>query len=389
MPIVDKITDVTVSIDVDHPQPTIGLKNPAILVKDDSTESLKEYTTLDDVEADFGVTTSVYSLAQTIFDQDPAPKSISVIKYTGDSPDPATLKAGAPTNVTSTPTSDGAVVKADPIVGTGKASDTIPASGAGKALYDYYYANYEFVLMADYDKAAALAAADMINNGGYDGKGYHLMFLQFDDSNKADAADFAQYGRVWTFYHTDASEHYAAALAAKGAQPDAGKVSWKFVSDLADVTPETMTATDAKVLEAQGFILYYQKAAHANQTDDKNAAGNYIDFVQGIDWIKATTETNLQNMLSTSGKVPYNAQGLSMVDTTLKAGLDQAYNQGIIGVDDNGKPDYSTSIPGVGNATPPRVADIAARVLRNVKFTYTPSSAVNEIHVTASVQDLS
>jgi hypothetical protein len=94
-------------------------------------------------------------------------------------------------------------------------------------------------------------------------------------------------------------------------------------------------------------------------------------------------------MLSTSGKVPYNAQGLSMVDTTLKAGLDQAYNQGIIGVDTNGKPDYSTSIPGVGNATPPRVADIAARVLRNVKFTYTPSSAVNEIHVTASVQDLS
>lgn len=389
MPIVDKITDVTVSIDVDHPQPTIGLKNPAILVKDDSTESLKEYTTLDDVEADFGVTTSVYSLAQTIFDQDPAPESISVIKYTGDSPDPATLKAGAPTNATSTPTSDGAVVKADPIVGTGKASDTIPASGAGKALYDYYYANYEFVLMADYDKAAALAAADMINNGGYDGKGYHLMFLQFDDSNKADAADFAQYGRVWTFYHTDASEHYAAALAAKGAQPDAGKVSWKFVSDLADVTPEAMTATEAKALEAQGLILYYQKAAHANQTDDKNAAGNYIDFVQGIDWIKATTETNLQNMLSTSGKVPYNAQGLSMVDTTLKAGLDQAYNQGIIGVDDNGKPDYSTSIPGVGNATPPRVADIAARVLRNVKFTYTPSSAVNEIHVTASVQDLS
>lgn len=389
MPIVDKITDVTVSIDVDHPQPTIGLKNPAILVKDDSTESLKEYTTLDDVEADFGVTTSVYSLAQTIFDQDPAPESISVIKYTGDSPDPTTLKAGAPTNVTSTPTSDGAVVKADPIVGTGEASDTIPASGAGKALYDYYYANYEFVLMADYDKAAALAAADMINNGGYDGKGYHLMFLQFDADNKDDAAAFAQYGRVWTFYHTDASEHYAAALAAKGAQPDAGKVSWKFVSDLADVTPEAMTATEAKALEAQGLILYYQKAAHANQTDDKNAAGNYIDFVQGIDWIKATTETNLQNMLSTSGKVPYNAQGLSMVDTTLKAGLDQAYNQGIIGVDDSGKPDYSTSIPGVGNATPPLVADIAARVLRNVKFTYTPSSAVNEIHVTASVQDLS
>ena len=179
MPIVDKITDVTVSIDVDHPQPTIGLKNPAILVKDDSTESLKEYTTLDDVEADFGVTTSVYSLAQTIFDQDPAPESISVIKYTGDSPDPATLKAGASTNVTSTPTSDGAVVKADPIVGTGKASDAIPASGAGKALYDYYYANYEFVLMADYDKAAALAAADMVNNGGYDGKGFHLMFNKF------------------------------------------------------------------------------------------------------------------------------------------------------------------------------------------------------------------
>lgn len=391
MPIVDKITDVFVSIDVEHPQPTTGLKNPLILVKDasdDAKESMKQYMTIDQVEADFDINTSVYSMAQTIFDQNPAPEAITVIKFTGDSTDPATLKAPAPKNVSSTATSDGAVVKADPIVGTGTAADAIPTSGAGKALYDYFYANFEYVLLADYDKADALAAADMVNNGGYDGKGFHLMFLQFDDTNKADAAAFADYGRVWTFYHSNADEHYAAALAAKGAQPDAGKVSWKFVSDLADVTPETMTATDAEALEKQGFILYYQKAAHANQTDDKNAAGNYIDFVQGMDFIKATTETNLQNMLSTSGKVPYTAQGLSMVDTTLKAGLDQAYNQGIIAADANGKADYSTSIPGVGNIAPATVVDIAARVLKNVKFTYTPSSAINEIHVNASVEAL-
>ncbi len=290
MPIVDKITDVFVSIDVEHPQPTTGLKNPAILVKDasdDAKESMKQYMTIDQVEADFDINTSVYSMAQTIFDQNPAPEAITVIKFTGDSTDPATLKAPAPKNVSSAATSDGATVKADPIVGTGTAADTIPTSGAGKALYDYFYANFEYVLLADYDKADALAAANMVNNGGYDGKGFHLMFLQFDDTNKADAADFAQYGRVWTFYHTDASEHYAAALAAKGAQPDAGKVSWKFVSDLADVTPETLTATEVEALEKQGFILYCQKAAHANQTDDKNIAGNYIDFVQGMDWIKA------------------------------------------------------------------------------------------------------
>lgn len=394
MPIVDKITDVFVTMDVEHPQPTTGLKNPLILVKDaadDAKETMKQYMSLDQVEADFNANTSTYSLAQTIFDQDPAPEAITVIKFTGDSIDPATLKAPAPapTGVKSTPTADGAIVKADPVMGTGTAQDTIPTAGAGKALYDYFYANYEYVLLADYDKMDALATADMVNNGGYDGKGFHLMFLQFNKDNAADGADFDQYGRVWKFYHTDASEHYAAALAAKGAQPDAGKVSWKFVSDLADVTPETMTATEVEALEKQGFILYYQKAAHANQTDDKNVAGNYIDFIQGMDWIKATTETNLQNMLSTSGKVPYNAQGLSMVDTTLKAGLDQAYNQGIIGINANGKPDYTTSIPGIGNVTPPRAADIAERVLKNVKFSYTPSSAVNEIHVTATVQDLS
>lgn len=390
MPIIDKITDVYVSIDAEHPQPTVGLKNPAIFVrgKDGDTQSCKQYVTLDQVEADFDATTSTYRMAETIFDQYPAPEAITIIKFVGESIDPSTLKAPAPENVQGTSTTTGAVVTANAITGNGTAADTIPATGAGKAAYDYFYENWEYALLADYDKADALAIADMIENGGYDGKGFHMFFMQFNATNAADATDFATYGRTFTFYHTDADENYVAALAAAGAQPDAGKISWKFVSNLADITPESLTASEVIALEKQGFILYVHKGNSDNQTDDKNVAGNYIDFVQGLDFIKATVETNFQNMLNTSGKVPFNAQGLSMVDTSLTASLNQAYNQGIIAIGSDNKPDFTHNVPGVGNTNPATVADIASRVLKNVKFSYKPSSAINEIRVVGTVEAL-
>ena len=284
----------------------------------------------------------------------------------------------------SSPTGSGAVVTADPVV-INEPGDDIPTSGIAKAAFDYFYNNWEFALLADYDKNDALALADLLENGGYDAKGYHIAFLQFNADTQADIADFAKYQRTFEFYHT-ADEPYAAALAAAGAQPTIGQVSWKFVSDLANITPESMPTSDILALEKQGFIVYAHKGKHDNQTDDKNLAGMYIDVVHGLDQVKAVIETNLQNTLNTAGKMPYDAIGLGMISASIEGSLNACYNDGIIATDpDTGKPMFNYSVPSIKSIGR---ADIAQRVLKNIQFGYTPSSAVNTVYVHGTMTEL-
>lgn len=385
MALIPKITDVYVTLDITHPQTTVGLKNPAIFVKGDS-EGYKEYQTLDALEADYDATTSVYRKAQTMFDQADYPELVAVITFAGDSPAPVSTQAPAPTNLKATPTDDGAVITADKVDDSNEGDpNAIPASGAGKAAADYFYNNWEFAMLADYNQADAIALADIIEHGGYDGKGFHIFFQQFGADNADDVAKFNGYSRTFCFYHTNANEDYAAALAAEGAQGTIGQVSWKFVSDLADVTPEGLTASEIIALEKQGFILYVNKGATgtANQTDDVNVSGMYIDTVHGMDFVKSNVETNLQNTLDTAGKVPFDAKGLGMIDASLSGSLSTAYSQGIVATSlDTGKEMYTTHVPKINEI---RITDWVKRDLKGVKFTYTPSSAVNQIHVNGDV----
>lgn len=380
MPVIPKITDVFVTIDITHPQTTVGLKNSAIFVKGDK-ESYKEYTYLDAVEADWDANTSVYKIAEQQFAQNPAPELVAVITFTGESTVKA--QAPAPSGVTADATADGATVKATPVT-INEPGDDVPTTGIAKAAFDYFYNNWEFALLADYDKNDALTLADLIEHGGYDAKGYHILFLQFNADNKGDAAEFAADSRTWCFYHTDETELYAAGLAAAGAQPTIGQVSWKFVSDLANVTPESLPASDIMALEKLGLICYITKGTHSNQTDDKNLAGFYIDEVHGRDQIKARIESNLQDTLNTAGKTPYDAVGLALIAASLDSSMSLSYSDGIIATDpDTGKAMYTTHVPSVKEVG--RFA-IASRVLKNTTFGYTPSSAVNTVYVHGNEQ---
>lgn len=379
MAIIPKITDVYVTIDITHPQTTVGLKNPAIFVSGD-TQSYKEYTYLEQLEADVD-NEKVIAMAQTIFEQDPAPEAIAVITYAGTNTNKHP-KLATPANVKATPTTDGAIISADDIEIGEVDPNSLPNGGIEKAVYDYFYNNWEFALLADYKKEDALALADTIEHGGYDGKGFHICFLQFNEDNRVDAKEFAQFTRTFTFYHT-ADESYAAALAASGAQPTIGKTSWKFVSDLVGITPENISASEIIKLQNENLICYVTKANNSNQTDDKNASGMYIDTVHGLDQVKTLVENNLQNSLNTAGKTPYDATGLGMIAASLENTLGLCYNNGIIATGADGKAMYSSSVPNIANI---KRADIGQRVLKNVKFNYTPSSAINTIYVRGNMQ---
>ncbi|MCL0312789.1 hypothetical protein M2S00_06680 [Apilactobacillus sp. TMW 2.2459] len=367
--LIPKITDVYVSIDVTHPQFSKDFKKIAIFTKSDK-QSFKSYTYLPDLMADFGQNTSTYKTAAAIFAQDDAPEVVQVITYTDQVPAPDTQTASG----------NGGLKVTDINANT---SDQ-PAAGIGRAAFDYFYEDWEIAILADYNQKDALALADVIEHGGYDGKGFHFMLLQFNGDNAGEASAFDKYNRTFYLYHTNTDERADAALASEATYATVGKQSWKFTHDLNGITPETLTVTQILNLERQHFIVYVQKGDHASFTDDKNAQGLYIDFIHGMDFVKATVENNLQNSLTLNGKgvFTFDARGLNAVKESITNTLNTAGDNGIIRSDDTGKYEFDVQMPDISKF---HESTIEHRILEHVKFNYTASSAINEIHINGNV----
>ncbi|MGH2140653.1 DUF3383 family protein, partial [Enterococcus faecalis] len=79
------MTDVNVKIDIMHPQPIVGLGNPAIFGHA-STQNYKEYTSIETLAKDFATTTTVYKKAETIWKQENKPQTIAVVTFAADTP---------------------------------------------------------------------------------------------------------------------------------------------------------------------------------------------------------------------------------------------------------------------------------------------------------------
>lgn len=373
--IIPKTTDVNVTIDIDHPQPSVGLSNPNLFVKGDA-EGYKEYTNLDALMADQPMGSPAYNAAYVIFEQKNAPELVAVTTYVKDNTGKMSAVAPTPADLKSTPTSDGATVtESEPATTSSEGIDFASLTGVAKAAADYFYRNWEFALMPEYDAEDALDLATLIEKGGYDGKGFHLFFPQVTDYTVE--SPFKAFHRTWAFFNS-AGDDYAAALVGQGGSYTVGSISWKFVSDLIDVTPETLPVTELNKLDDNGYIACVNKGANSNQTTDRNPALDFIDTIHGMDWIKSTTETQLQNLLNTAGKLTFDADGISKIQQVLRTILNQGVAQKVIDTDDSGTGIFGITVKQRADLS---TQDIVNRVYNGAFFNYQASNAINHINV--------
>ncbi|WP_341778597.1 hypothetical protein [Levilactobacillus sp. HBUAS70063] len=373
--IIPKTTDVNVTIDIDHPQPSVGLSNPNLFVKGEA-EGYKEYTNLDALMADQPMGSPAYNAAYVIFEQKNAPELVAVTTYVKDNTGKMSAVAPTPADLKTTPTSDGATVtESEPTSTASEGIDFASLTGVAKAAADYFYNSWEFALMPEYDAADALDLATLIEKGGYDGKGFHLFFPQVTDYTVE--SPFKAFHRTWAFYSSN-SDEYAAALVGQGGSYTVGSISWKFVSDLVDVTPEELPITELNKIADNGYIAYVTKGANSNQTTDRNPALDYIDTIHGMDWIKSTTQTQLQNLLNTAGKLTFDKDGIAKIQQVLRNILNQGVAQKIVDTNDSGTGIFDVTVK---QRTELKTQDIVDRIYNGAFFDYQPSNAINHINV--------
>ena len=175
----------------------------------------------------------------------------------------------------------------------------------------------------------------------------------------------------------DVTEPMDSAFVGAIAMLQVGSTNWKFKT-LKGITPDTLTATEIDAIDSAHAISYATVFGKDQTTAGRALSGEYIDTLHGVIWVKAQMETSLEKLLQDNGKVPYEQRGINMILATGTQVLNAASERGIILNDENGKPEFKITTSGRDQQS---AQDLSNRHYGGLNFTYHASSAIDSITV--------
>lgn len=330
--------DVKVTIDLAQPIGKLGFGVPLILLE--NAEKAVEYTEVNSitelVALGFDNTSIVYKAAQLMYSQANAPKTIAVCAYDG-----AATAALAEAKLVARGWRQLIVVN-----GEGTASTVSAISAAVEAL---------------------------------DGKMYFAN-LDVDDSTSITVNGI----RRTVLFYCNATENVpvpVAALVGETAGRDAGSFTYKNLI-LSGLQPQDLTAVEVKAIHAKGGITFVMKAGDAVTSEGKVVGGEYIDVIDSEDYVVQQLTYQTQKVLNNAGKVPYDNNGIAMLEAAAMNVLQDAYNKGMIANKADGTPDYFASYALREDTSE---TDRAARTYVGGSFGFALAGAIHEVYITGEI----
>ena len=111
--------------------------------------------------------------------------------------------------------------------------------------------------------------------------------------------------------------------------------------------------------------------------DGKTAKGEYIDIVQGLDWLSSDMKTRVANALISSDKIPYTNQGIAVIESMVRNSLNEAAQRDIID-----RTSINVTVPDVLSVSPENRLN---RILPDVKFEARLAGAIHKIKIQGTV----
>lgn len=251
----------------------------------------------------------------------------------------------------------------------------LPAGKEQEALGAFWFFNWTFAIMAkSNDDKTALTTLSNIFEANKD----HFLVIQTNDVSLLNGLQ----GQNYTIgLKHDLSEPMDAAFVGAIATLPVGSTTWKFKT-LQGISPESLTANELNSINKVNAIAYTTVFGKDQTTEGKSLSGEYIDTLHGIIWVKNEMQAQLEKLLQSNNKLPYDQTGINMVLATATQVLTKAFEKGIILTDDNGKADYTVS------ATPRQqqsAQDLSDRHYGGLSFTYHASGAIHSLTIHGSV----
>lgn len=330
--------DVKVKIDLAKPIGKVGFGMPLILLE--NAEAAVEYTEVSNVaevvDAGFAITTAVYKAAQLMFAQANAPKQIAVC---------AVAEAAT------------AALADAALIGKGWRQLVVVSEGENAST-----------------PSAISAAVEAL-----EGK---LVFIGVDAD--ADPGITVNGIRRTVVFFCDATEEVpvpVAALVGETAGREAGSFTYKNLI-LSGIAAQDLTEAEVNAIHAKGGITFISKAGDAVTSEGKVVGGEYIDVIDSEDYIIQQLTYKTQKLLNNSAKIPYDNNGIAMLESVAVDVLQGAYNNGMIASTADGAPDYSVDYALREDTSE---ADRAARKYIGGNFKFALAGAIHEVEITGEI----
>ena len=289
--------DVKVTIDLTKPIGKVGFGMPLLLVEN-AAEAV-EYTVVSNpseiVAAGFTAESDVYKAAQLLFMQNHSPKKIAVCAVTGT---------------------------------------------AAAAMADVLLVNKDWrhLIVINEGEDAANYTELITAFEALDGK---LLFigLPVDDSTSITVTGL----RRTVLFYCDPTDEYpvpVAALVGEIAGRTAGSFTYKNLV-LSGITAQELTDTQLDNIHKKGGITFISKAGDNVTSEGMVAGGEYIDVIDTEDYIVQQLAYKTQKLLNNAAKVPFDNNGIAMLESVAVDVLQGAFNDGLIAIREDGSPDYT------------------------------------------------
>jgi hypothetical protein len=102
-----------------------------------------------------------------------------------------------------------------------------------------------------------------------------------------------------------------------------GSLTWCFKS-LEGVAVDTLTPTQQTNVWAKSANTYQTVSGHAIMQKGTTGSGEYIDVIQGVDWMTARIMEEVYGLLVRSDKVPFTDKGIARLEAKVRGVLEQA-----------------------------------------------------------------
>lgn len=330
--------DVKVKIDLVKPVGKAGFGIPLIL--EEKATTAKSYTECrslaEVVTAGFATSTKTYKAANLIFMQENAPEKIAVC---------------ATTDNTSTWLSN--------VDNTGK--------------------DWRQLIVVSESETPISVSEIMTKIETLQNKMY-FADLETDDSTSLTVSGI---NRTVLFYCDSTADYPSPVSALVGATAglDAGSFTYKNMI-LKGIAPQQLTDTEITAIHTKGGITFVTKAGDNVTTEGKTAGGEYIDIIDSEDYIISNLEYQTQKTLNTMNKIPYDNNGIAVLESVAVNVMKDAYNKGIIATNDDGTPAYSVDYAMREDTS---AEDRTARKYLGGKFSFKLAGAIHEVEITGEI----
>jgi hypothetical protein len=200
----------------------------------------------------------------------------------------------------------------------------------------------------------------------------------FDSTSIAYILFNAGYARSFVMYHQDANEDYPECAWFGNCLPlQPGSETWAFKT-LNSIPYTDVSSTQQANAFAKNANLYQYIGGVGITQNGTVAVGEYIDIIRGVDWLTSTIQSYVYSILVSNPKVPYTDQGITAVESEIRAVLELGIANNFIAAN----PPYIITVPLAANVSS---IDKANRILRNVIFQATLAGAIQAVDITGTV----